>query len=163
MDLYLIRHAEAVSMDEGHIAEDADRPLTPTGHEQAQALAAGLQRRGVHLDLVLSSPLLRARQTAEEMLQRWSAPAPDLHLVDTLAPGVKPKKLARALREQDAGALALVGHMPDLGLFAAWLLGHGKVKINLAKAGVALIRCDPDPDKGNGSLVWLVTPEWLGK
>jgi len=62
---------------------------------------------------------------------------------------------------QEAEAIGLVGHMPDLGEFAAWLLGSKKVHLGLAKAGVALVRCDGSPIKGNGSLIWMVTPEWL--
>jgi phosphohistidine phosphatase len=160
MDLYLIRHAEAVQREDSE-TEDAERPLTPAGEGQARELGTGLQRRGVRLNLLLTSPLLRARQTAEGMLLAWPAPAPELQVCDELAPDARRKKLAKFLMAQEAEGVGLVGHMPDLGEFAAWLLGSRKVHLGLAKAGVALVRCDGSPIKGNGTLVWMVTPEWL--
>ena len=62
----------------------------------------------------------------------------------------------------DAGsAVAVVGHAPDLSEWAAWLIGGKKAHIDLAKAGIALIRCPEGPRKGACSLIWLVTPDWL--
>jgi phosphohistidine phosphatase SixA len=55
-----------------------------------------------------------------------------------------------------------VGHQPDLGEFAAWLIGSKKAQIDIAKAGVAFIHCEKEVTKGGGSLEWLVPPEWLG-
>jgi phosphohistidine phosphatase len=160
MDLYLIRHAEAVQREDSGTDDEA-RPLTPAGEEQARAVGHGLRRRGVRLNLLVTSPLLRARQTAEGLLLDWPEPAPELQVSDELAPNARRKKLAKFLMAQEAEAIGLVGHMPDLGEFAAWLLGSKKVHLGLAKAGVALVRCDGSPIKGNGSLIWMVTPEWL--
>jgi phosphohistidine phosphatase len=160
MDLYLIRHAEAVQREDSEV-DDAERPLTPVGEEQAKLLGSGLRRRGIRFNLLVTSPLLRARQTAEGMLLQWPPPAPDLQVCDELGPDARRKKLAKFLMAQEAEAIGLIGHMPHLGEFAAWLLGSRKVHLGLAKAGVALVRCDGSPIKGNGSLVWMVTPEWL--
>jgi phosphohistidine phosphatase len=113
--------------------------------------------------MVVSSPLLRARQTAEKMLRQWSAPVPELYICEELEPGGRRKRLARFLRDLNREALALVGHQPDLGEFAAWLIGGKKAQIDLAKAGVACIACGDGPRKKNGMLQWLVTPEWLGE
>src|SRR5581483_88867 len=111
MDFYLIRHAHAQAVGEGGITDDADRPLSETGRGQCGPLAAALVRRGVHLDYVVSSPLLRAKQTAEGLLENWPAPAPPLQLCDDLAPGGKPRKTTRFLRGLDGTALGVVGHM----------------------------------------------------
>lgn len=160
MDLYLIRHADAVPLGEGGILEDSERPLTDTGKGQAKALAAALSKRGVHLSRVLTSPALRARQTAELMLAAWPGTAMPLETCDDLAMGFKPKKMADALEDCKDNALALVGHQPDLAEFAAWLIGSRKARLDLAKGGVAFINCGDGISKGCGTLEWLVTPEW---
>jgi phosphohistidine phosphatase len=162
VDLYLIRHADAIPVGAQGIQDDADRPLTEAGEAQARAVAVGLQRRGVVLNVLLTSPLRRARQTAEGILRQWSLPAPELIVCGELAPGGKPKKLASFLRDRGADKVALVGHQPDLSVDAAWLIGSKKAQIELAKAGIAYITTTQGARKGNGTLVWLVTPEWLG-
>jgi phosphohistidine phosphatase len=160
MDLFLIRHAEAQPLGENGIEEDEARPLTDAGRAQCQALAAALQRCGVSPGRMLTSPLLRARQTAEAVLHHWAAPVPHLAECELLAPGFKRKRLARFLNDLNEETIALVGHMPDLAEFASWLIGSTKVHIDLDKTGVAGIRCQEGLDKGDGMLVWLVTPEW---
>jgi len=161
MDLYLIRHADARPLGDGNITEDAERPLSDAGEAQARLLGTGLQRRGVRFNVLVSSPLLRARQTAEGILRQWSLPSPALQSAAEVAPGVKPKKLSRFLRDLGAESIAVVGHMPSLACYAAWLLGSKKIDLDIAKAGVAKISCPEGPRKGNGKLVWLVTPEWV--
>jgi phosphohistidine phosphatase len=160
MDLYLIRHAEAAPPGEADVHDDAERPLTPAGRAQCGPLAKALLKLGVRLDRVATSPLLRARQTAEELLAHWSAPVPELDQCEALAPGAKPRKLARYLWKKGAGSIALVGHMPDLGEHAAWLIGSKKAQLELAKAGAARIECEKLPAKGSGTLTWLITPAW---
>jgi phosphohistidine phosphatase len=162
VELYLIRHADALPLGEGGIADDAERPLSEEGQKQAKQIAAGLQRRGVKLDLLLTSPLARARQTADPLAGAKPSLAAKLEECSLLAPGLKPRKLSKALAETGKAVLGLVGHQPDLGEYAAWLLGSKKVQIDLAKAGVAYLKCPEGPEKGAGRLVWLVTPEWLG-
>jgi phosphohistidine phosphatase len=161
MDLYLIRHADAKPLGEDGIQDDADRPLTAKGEAQAKSLAKALQKRGVQLGLVVSSQLLRARQTAEKMLAHWTEPPPALTICEEVAPGGKRRKLSKFLREQSADAIAVVGHMPGIGAYAAWLIGDNKAELELDKAGVARIAFPEGPRKGEGTLTWLVTPEWL--
>jgi len=169
MWIYLIRHAEAEALG-GSVQRDFDRPLTPQGRQQAYALARSLQKRGVALDAVASSPLVRAHQTAVAVLEVL---APGLRPVtcDELAMDVwKPSKLSSFLadlpplgpRLPDRGekAIAAVGHMPHLAHYLDWLLGIDKSNLALEKAGVACVRCDGEPRRGNGQLLWLVTPLW---
>lgn len=160
MDLYIIRHADAQPLGAEGIEDDADRPLTPQGQAQCGPLAAALQRQVVRLDRIVTSPLLRARQTAEGLLQELAAPKPELHICDHLAPGGKRRKLTRFLCGIGTQSVAIVGHMPDLAEYAGWLIGSRKAQIDLAKAGVACIRFEDEPDKGAGILAWLVTPHW---
>jgi phosphohistidine phosphatase len=161
VDLYLIRHADALPLGELGINDDAERPITERGKAQSRVLAAGFRRRAISLGLILTSPLVRAKQTAEEMLRHWSGTAPELRECEELAPGGKPRKLARTLRDWHGDRVALVGHEPDLGELAGWFIGSRKSRIDFAKAGVAYIHCEKDPRKGEGTLLWLVTPEWL--
>jgi phosphohistidine phosphatase len=162
MDLYLIRHAEAVSREDPNYIDD-ERPLTDEGREQARALAKALIARNVRFDAVIASPLLRTRQTAEEMLQNMPGPMGELEFCKHLAPGGKKKKLTRFLMGQSGESIALIGHEPDLSEYLARSVGNGKAQIELAKGGAALIRCDGVADKGHGTLVWLITPEWTSE
>jgi phosphohistidine phosphatase len=163
MRLYLIRHAEAEPQDEGGGEPDAERRLTEVGHAQSKVVAAGLQRRGVRLNALVTSPLVRAHQTAEDVRHESEEPEPELIVCEDLAPGGRRKRIARFLGGLEGDAVGVVGHMPDLAEFAGWLIGSRKVGIDLAKAGVACIDCPEGAGKGAGSLVWLVTPEWLSE
>jgi phosphohistidine phosphatase len=160
MDLYLIRHADAVPVGEQGVTADSQRPLSRLGLSQVQELTAALSARQVHLDKIVSSPLVRARQTAEWMLKAFPLPPPELLICEELAPGGKRRRLSRYLREQGGDAVALVGHLPDLAELAAWLIGSRNARIDMAKAGAAFVRCDDGPQKGAGSLIWLTTPDW---
>jgi phosphohistidine phosphatase len=158
MKLLLIRHAEAAPRESNDVA-DEDRPSSVSGRSQCRLLAEALQRRSVALGKLVSSPLLRARQTAEAILEHWPEPRPELLLCEALRPDGKDKKLTRFIRGLDNDQVTLVGHMPDLAEYAGWLIGDRKVGIHLAKAGVALIECEAGPSKGGGVLTWLAPPE----
>ena len=160
MELYLIRHAEALALGERGITSDEERPLSQKGESQAEAAAKALLSRGIVLEKLFTSPLVRARQTAEVLLRTWSKPELILETCDALAPGGKPRKLSKFLLKSGSERMGLVGHMPHLGEFAGWLLGAKKAQIDFAKAGIALITCGDLPSKGMGELQWLVTPDW---
>jgi phosphohistidine phosphatase SixA len=72
-------------------------------------------------------------------------------------------KLSRFLLKQEGEHIGLVGHMPHLGEIAAWLVGSKKARIELAKSGVARLRCGDAPGKGMAMLRWLVTLVWYGE
>jgi phosphohistidine phosphatase len=160
MDLYLIRHADALALGERGITEESERPLSEQGENQARLLGKGMQRRGLAFDKIVTSPYLRARQTTEGLLGAWSTP-PEKHVCADLVPDGKPKKAAAFLSKLGGERVALVGHMPQLGEMTAWLIGSRKVHIDLAKAGVAHVVCKSEVEKGAGALIWLVTPEWV--
>jgi phosphohistidine phosphatase len=160
MILYLIRHAEAVERGTPGAGRDFDRPLTNRGHAQARAVADAFVRLGISVDTVVTSPLVRTYQTAVDLLAVWQPGArPVTH--DALAPErLKPGKLTEFL----AGAgscVAAVGHMPDLGAYAEWLIGAPEGALPFAKGGAACIEFAGPPGKGCGKLKWLVPPEWV--
>jgi phosphohistidine phosphatase len=161
LHLYLIRHADAVPHGDPGFAED-DRPLTDLGHRQARALGDALARQGVQFNVILCSPLPRARETAEGMLAGLGDPKPPVVYTDELAPGAKSRKMDREVLKHDGSTIAVIGHQPDLGEYVARLIGSKKASIDLAKAGVACVACTDPPGKGCGSLEWLIAPEWFG-
>jgi len=169
MLLYLIRHAEAEDLG-GTITRDFDRPLTAKGRTQCESLAQCFARKGIIVDTVAASPLVRAHQTATELLSLWS-PGTRPVTCDELAIGnLKPGKLTTRLMELPAAgarlpsraekSVAAVGHMPDLATHLEWLLGAAPGTIHFAKAGAACVRIDGQPDRGCGMLQWLITPQF---
>lgn len=148
-DLLLLRHGIAEPREDGRA--DAARALTPAGRRRCAAVLTRLRQRGLAADRLFSSPLVRARQTAELALQAELAPS--LELAETLAPGGSPlAQLATWLDVVPARAgqrprLLLVGHEPDLGNLACALIGAPAGSITLRKAGLALLRCGGDPDR----------------
>lgn len=154
MKLYLIRHAEAAPGE-----DDAARPLTDAGRAAARSLGEVLRDKGVRLDAVVSSPLVRAVQTADEVLAGFAG-TPARHECDDLAFGGKRKRLTRFVGKLGVESVALVGHMPDLASYTAWLLGGKNARIDIAKPGVACLEFD-EFGKGGGTLQWLVDGTWL--
>jgi phosphohistidine phosphatase len=162
MDVYLIRHAEAAPLGQAGATEDFDRPLTETGRTQSKKLAQALPKRGVHIERLLVSPLVRAQQTAEPLAAAWGLPTDAVVTCKALAPGGKCRKVAEWVNERPVAAIGLVGHRPDLNELAAWLIGSKRAKVALDKAGVALIQVDDSElEKGSGELVWLLPEGWV--
>jgi phosphohistidine phosphatase len=160
VELYLIRHADALPLGENGTTQDEERPLSAKGETQSEAVARALSKREIVLDKLYASPLVRAAQTASILLRVWAKPELILETCNLLAPGGKPRKLAKQLLKAEGEKIGLVGHEPDLGEFAAWLLGNKEAQIHVAKAGVVHILCEGIPSKGGGALQWMVTPEW---
>lgn len=160
MDLYLIRHADALALGENGIKDDEERPLSDKGEQQSKAMGKFFKGHGIAFDRVVCSPLVRARQTAEIMLKA-SGQAIELAFSDGLTPNARPKKLARYLMKTGGEKVALVGHLPHMADFTAWIIGGKKAQVDFEKAGVALVSAGDSPIKGNGVLHWLITPEWF--
>jgi phosphohistidine phosphatase len=161
MLLYLIRHAEAVELGSPGATRDFDRVLTAHGHDQARALAEAFVRLKLPVDAVLASPLARAHQTAAELLAVWQ-PRARVVTCDHLAPEhLKPNKLSDFLAAVPGERLAAVGHMPELGAYAEWLLGAAEGSLHFAKIAAACLEFRGDPEKAGGKLHWLVPPDWF--
>lgn len=163
---YLVRHAIAESRGP-EWPDDGLRPLTPRGIARMRQVVQGLRAYGVEFDRVISSPLVRARQTADILAagfdMRQGDRARSLLLLPVLAPGTGPGATMRALATAvpTGGRLALVGHEPDLGLLAAWLLGTRHAPA-FKKGGVCRIDLKRWPARaGSGDLVWWAPPRLL--
>jgi phosphohistidine phosphatase len=155
--LYLVRHAVAAERGD-EWPDDSQRPLTTRGAARFRDVVRGLASLGVTFDLILSSPLVRTRQTAE-ILSRGIPSG--VTFIDALAPSGTPaaviSELSRHLRKQ---RVAFVGHEPNLGDLAARLIG-ARVPLPFKKGGVCRIDIEVLPPKGLGRLQWFAPPRML--
>lgn len=162
MRVILVRHAEAVNVGDDGVATDFDRHLTPHGREQAAKLAEAFAARGVAPSVVVSSPLVRAMQTAEPLLRLLAMTTGEPMVCDILAAGaMKRRKLTKYVEGLHADVAVLVGHNPDLSEYLAWLIGAGDDAVPLEKAAAAAVRFDGELGKGQGAMEWLITPGWF--
>ena len=158
--LYLVRHGIAEPTGS---AGDASRRLTAEGVRKMRTIAKGLKRLGVVPDVILSSPLQRAEETAA-ILAAELLPSKPVDMYDLLAPGHTAEETAAGLRPYNRSAgLMLVGHQPDLGRFAAYLLAGADslLELPLRKGGAVAIEIGALPARQPGSLVWFLTPAQL--
>ena len=157
--LYLVRHAIAAERGEDW-PDDDKRPLTARGVARFKDSIKGLSRLDVAVDEIFTSPLVRAKQTAE-ILAGGLPGKPAVKVLDALSPGHAPAsvlaQLARAARRR---RLALVGHEPGLGELAAHLIGAGRA-LTFKKGGVCRIDVESLSSRRPGALNWFVTPKVL--
>ena len=161
MNIYLLRHAHALDMGEAGVQTDEERPLSDEGRRQMAVVSDAVKRLGLAFDQIVSSPLRRALETAQELGRHLGLPESTIVTWDQLEPGASTKKLLKKVRTLEARDVVLVGHAPDMSMWAGWLIGGKDCQVEIPKAGLACIRCDAAPRKGVGTLVWLLTPELL--
>lgn len=153
-ELYLIRHGVAAERGP-EWPDDAKRPLTEEGIARMKKAARGLKRLDVRLDVVVSSPLVRARQTAEVVAGVFDEMSP-LVLTTSLAPGGRYADLLADLQKQVRHTrIALVGHEPDLGRLAARLAGSRRA-FEFKKGAVCRIDVDALPPERSGTMRWFL-------
>ncbi|HSD97573.1 MAG TPA: histidine phosphatase family protein [Sulfuricaulis sp.] len=165
MFILLVRHAkaEARSLLGLGAKRDVRRPLTDAGRKRMRRAAKALHRLVPAVDVIASSPLIRARETAEILAGQYD----NMAVVDLmpLSPGGSEQELLDWLREQrQDAAVVLVGHEPDLGFLVSWLLtGKKSAFTPLRKGAACLIRFDEAPAAGGGVLEWMLTPKLFDK
>ena len=169
MKLLVIRHAIAEDRDRvarkhGGDADDSLRPLTSAGRRKMRGVARGLRRLVPRVDLLASSPLTRATQTADVVAAAYRLRK--RAEVAQLAPDKPVTALLKWLQEQDAerpdGTVALVGHEPQLGVFVSWMLtGLQESFVQFKKGGACLLQCKTDVKPGRATLLWLLKPSQL--
>jgi phosphohistidine phosphatase len=158
-ELYLIRHGVAEARGEKW-PDDSKRPLSADGMSKMEKTARGLARLGVRLDVVLTSPLVRTRQTADIVAAELEQHPPIVN-TDALAPGGDFAAVIAALEKQARRArIALVGHEPSIGELAARLIGSRHPMV-FKKGAVCRIDVDELPPHGPGDLRWFATPRLL--
>jgi phosphohistidine phosphatase len=158
-ELYLIRHGIAEERGEAW-PDDTKRPLTDEGITRLRREARGLARIDVTLDVVLTSPLVRTRQTADAIAGSFE-PRPPVVAVESLAPGGSYQAVLADLEKQARRSrIALVGHEPGIGELAARLAGS-KHPFEFKKGAVCRIDIETLPPAGPGTLRWFLTPKIL--
>jgi len=157
MNLYLLRHGIALEPGEFSGA-DGLRPLAPLGVERTRAAAAGFRRLAGPAERIVSSPLLRARQTAEIFAEILRC-ADGVETCECLAADREAGEALAWLKRQPLRNTLLVGHMPHLGRLAAALVwGRGDSPLALKKAGVCWLTFEAAPLAGTGQLECLLSP-----
>lgn len=154
MKLYFLRHADALDG-----ADDAARPLSPHGRKEALEIGRFLKRARIEFDAAYSSPLVRAKETAEIVLDLCGSP--ELDLTDALLNETSQAKFEEWLKRiPQAKHACLVGHAPSLAQRASQLLGiRASDALKLPKGGLICLETD---HRRTGTLKFFVTPKLLG-
>jgi phosphohistidine phosphatase len=161
MQLLVVRHAIAEDREAWASRDDSLRPLTDDGKKKMKEAAKGLRSLVPKLDVLATSPLTRAMQTAQILAKVYDKPEPVA--VDALTPGQRPGALASWLRTQALEkTIAIVGHEPGLGAAASWLAaGTERSFLELGKAGACLLDLGERIDAGEAMLIWALRPSQL--
>ncbi len=156
MEIWLLRHAAAE--DRSSSGRDADRTLTEDGHRRARDVARGLAALEPGIELILTSPFARARQTAEPAARALRLTA-KLRETPALEPARDPQEILEEIRGEGADSVLLVGHEPHLGeLLGRLVAGRGGLAIPMKKAAVARLSWE---GSGPAALRALLPPKIL--
>jgi phosphohistidine phosphatase len=163
MELYIVRHGIAIDREDPKCPADPERFLTNDGIEKTRQAAKGVFEVAAVPDLMLSSPYLRAVQTAELFAEALEYPKQKIVKSDLLLPGAESLLIFRELaKNKDLSTVFVFGHAPHLDDLIATAVGINHQISSLKKAGAALLelkRLVPP----SGELVWLATPKLLRK
>jgi len=158
-ELYFIRHGVAEERGDAW-PDDAKRPLTDDGVTRLRKGLRGLRRAGIGFDVVLTSPLVRARQTAD-VVASAADPRPSIFVVEALAPGGAFASLMTEIEKYaKRGRIALVGHEPDIGEVTARLIG-ARQPIVYKKGAVCRVDLAAGSSPAPGVLRWFLTPKLM--
>jgi phosphohistidine phosphatase len=163
MKLYILRHGIAVEPGTPGYDTDAERPLTPEGERKLTQIADAMEALELSFDLILSSPYLRARQTAEIIAEALKAHK-KLELSDSLTPGGSMKKLVELLNrlQPSPESVLLVGHEPYLsGLVSLLVSGKASSAVVMKKGGLCKLSADSLQHGRCAALEWLLTPKQM--
>lgn len=156
MLVYLVRHAEAV---EGGV--DFERKLTNKGRSRSLKVAKALVGLKCRPEVIISSPLIRAEQTAKSLADILE-PVNGLKQSELLAGGADTEKTARWICSRKERELMCVGHVPDMPRLASMLLvGNDELSFEFKKLGVCCISFTGQAEPGHGSLMWFMKPYQL--
>src|SRR5690349_2003311 len=164
MNLYIVRHAIAVQRGTPGYEDDSQRPLTDEGRKKMKKIVKGLHQLDLKLNVILSSPYVRARDTAKILADEFGMEK-QLSFSDNLTPPGNFEDLIEEIHKKyDVENVALVGHEPMLSQFVSWLIvGNEQAKITLKKGGVCCLSAQDLYQDHQAALGWLLTPALLVK
>jgi phosphohistidine phosphatase len=161
MLIYFMRHGSAQDRTDPESPPDPDRQLTREGSERTRAAARGLRALGVDPGAVLTSPYMRAVQTAMIAVDVLGFDEEQLAQTDALLPDADPARLFAEVAKLEAEEVLAVGHGPSIDQMVAFAVGCGRTAFTrLKKSGVACVEVDPGPAP-RGRLLWLEGPKVL--
>jgi len=163
MKIHVLRHGIAVVRNDQDVENDSGRQLTPKGKRQLRQTAAAMKKMGLRFDLILSSPYLRAKQTAEIVAESLKLKK-RLNFSDALVPDGSPKNLIRQLNEIKPAPenVLLVGHEPYLSCLISLLTTGGMdLTIDFKKGGLCKLEIEKLSHDRCATLVWLLTPRQM--
>ncbi len=163
MDMYLLRHAIAVTRGTEGYDNDAERPLTKKGAARMRRIAKAMKGLDLSFDLILSSPILRARTTAEIVADEMGL-RKKLVFSDSLGTAGDAEAVIAELNDtyRSCEAVLLVGHEPDMSdLISLLLSGGGDVAVTMKKGGLCKLSVDSLQAGRCATLEWLLTPRQL--
>ncbi|MSO18845.1 MAG: phosphohistidine phosphatase SixA [Acidobacteria bacterium] len=160
IQLILIRHGSAEDSNPAQPHDDAARRLTDKGKRKMREISKGLCRLIARSDWIVTSPLIRAKETAEIVAMELP-PSRSIAICSDLSPGGTLKNILRFISKYpECQRIILVGHETGLSTLAAHLIGAtGAAGLSLKKGGCCLIRFDEAVEESAGRLMWLLTPE----
>jgi phosphohistidine phosphatase len=163
MELFLLRHGIAVERGTRGFEDDSARPLTPKGRRQLRKIAGAMKKMDLDFDLILSSPLLRAKQTAEIVAAALKLKK-ILTVSNSLAPGGNLAALFRQLERMKPlpEKILLVGHEPGLSqLISVCVTGGLQTRMNFKKGGLCKLEVEKLRAGKCAAFAWLLTPKQM--
>lgn len=157
MNLYVVRHAEALPIGAG-ISRDSERPLSAQGEHDAALMGRVLSLAEPGILTIATSPLVRARRTADILAAQFVTP-PRVIAWQVLEPGFDMHDLLDRVNTHDAAPLILVAHQPDLTEFISWLVADAPAGIAFPPGAVACISRAAKPGGNSTRLQWILTPK----
>ena len=163
MNLFILRHGLATEPGSAGFAKDADRPLTPKGERKLWKIAEAMEQLEISLDVIVSSPYVRARQTAEIVADALGL-RKKLELTEHLTPAGSVKKLIALIndRKPPPEGVLLVGHEPYLSeLISLLLAGNTEVAVEMKKGGLCKLMIEALEHGQCATIDWLLTPKQM--
>ncbi|MGH9712424.1 MAG: phosphohistidine phosphatase SixA [Candidatus Acidiferrales bacterium] len=159
MILYLVRHGIAVDPTDPKSPPESERPLTAKGVQKTRAAALGLRAMRVKPDVLITSPYVRAAQTAEIFAEALEFAPEKIRASDALKPGGNPTEALKEIARLRAKEVMCFGHAPHLDQMIYQMVGARGVFTSLKKAGVACF--EHAASHGKWELQWVATPKML--
>ncbi len=159
MEIYILRHGIAVARGTPGYKKDSERPLTKEGEEKMHQIAEAMMAMGLKFDLILSSPYVRAADTAQIVAGHIDE---EVTFTESLTPDGNPLELIREINDAKVQRVLLVGHEPDLsGLISILISGGSDASIELKKGGLSKLTAQKLIFGQCATFNWLLTPRHL--